>query len=337
MAFGTLSQMICPYCLADIRNSRRPLERCPRADCKQDFPRSYIEKYQQHPPFFVQVFGWTGVGKTVFLAALSLMLRRMANAWPHYTCTAITDPSQGQLQALEEDFWAKGQMPPATQLGRQDTFMLLLERMPLWGGRTLVIRDCAGEIFDTMQIPVDQAPYLLHVPTTFMCISLPDLAHTAGRSMDMLLTNYIETLLRHQVNFTTEQRSLVVVLTKADAISGLPIHFQHYVTTDPLWEAVQTGHRLDDGAMVEYLETMGRMSDALGEWIQRDAAGRNFVRLAASHHITLRYALISSTGRPISVDTPLVASLTQRRVLDPYFWALELQSRPVPAGETHDG
>jgi hypothetical protein len=250
----------------------------------------------------------------------------MANVWRHYTCTAVTEASQRKLQELEENFFAQGRMPSATSRGMQEAYILLLERMPLWNGRTLVIRDCAGEIFDTMQIPVEDTPYLLRVPTTLMCISLPDLHNTAGRSMDMLLNNYVETFLHHGVNFTREQRALVVVLTKADLIQDLPAHFQHYLATDPLWEAVHAGRSIDDETMEEYLETMGRVSDALGDWIQRDVAGRTFVRLAAGHNITLRYAIISSTGKPLGATASPCEALEPRRVLDPYFWALELQS-----------
>jgi hypothetical protein len=97
MVFGTQYQIICPYCLAEIR-SRKPPQRCPRPDCGQDFPRRYVEGYERHMPFFVQVFGWSQVGKTVYLAALTLMLRRMANVWQHYTCTAVTEASQRKLQ-----------------------------------------------------------------------------------------------------------------------------------------------------------------------------------------------------------------------------------------------
>jgi hypothetical protein len=80
-------------------------------------------------------------------------------------------------------------------------------------------------------------------------------------------------------------------------------------------------------AMAHYLESMGRVSDAICEWIQRhDPHGRVFVRLAQSENIELRFSLISSTGAEVGADGKLPVAMEPRRVLDPYFWALELQS-----------
>jgi hypothetical protein len=73
---------------------------------------------------------------------------------------------------------------------------------------------------------------------------------------------------------------------------------------------------------------MGRVSDAISEWIQqRDPRGKVFVRLAQSENIEMRFSLISSTGSDVGEDGVLPVAMEPRRVLDPYFWALELQSK----------
>ncbi len=326
MFFFKTQRLICPYCLAEIRGSRN-IERCPV--CKKDLPVQYVHDYKAHPPFFVQVFGWSRTGKTVFLSALTLMLVKMSKVWPRYHYSAATDASQRKVQEINE-YIANGHMPPVTQLGEQEVYVMLLENMELWGGRALVTRDCAGEIFDNLQVSIDQAPFLLNAPTTFMFISLPDLPASGGHSMNMLLENYVNTLMKHGVNFNKEKRKLVVVFTKADLIRELPANLRNYLISDPLWAAVNNPgsvQQMDAIAMQEYLETMGRVSEAIRDWIQKDAPGQVFVRFAESKNIEMRFSVISSTGSPVSDQGSMLQALTPRRVLDPYFWALDLQSQ----------
>ncbi len=319
-------RIICPYCLAEIRGSSN-VKNCPK--CKNVLPPLYVHDYVRHPPFFVQVFGWSKVGKSVFLQALTLMLVKMAKVWPEYAHAAATDPSQQAEQEVNE-YLEKGKMPPPTPLGLREAYIMVLNNMERWGGRTLVTRDCAGEIFDKLEVPVEQAPFLLNAPTTFMLISLADIPQSAGRSINMLMTNYINTLLKHEVNFKKEQRKLVVVLTKGDIIPNLPSNLRNYLTNDPLWAAVNTSGRVDQMnalAMAKYIEVMGRVSEAIRDWIQQEAQGQSFVRLAKQHNIDLRFSVISSTGAPVEKGGSMSIALAPRRVLDPYFWALELQSR----------
>ncbi len=319
------TQYICPYCLKLIRSWKEPTK-CP--DCSESLPVQYVTGFESHPPFFTQVFGWSGVGKTVFLSALTLMLVKMTKIWQSYNFSATTNISQEKVREINE-FLARGSMPRPTQSGPQDVYIMILEGMERWGSRALVTRDCAGEIFDDMEVPVIQAPYLLNAPTTFMLISLPDLQGD-GRSMDMLMNNYINTLMKHKVNFNKEQRNLVVVFTKADIIQDLPTNLRNYLISDPLWAAINSpteAEQMNATAMQEYIEVMSRVNTAIKDWIQRDASGKNFVRLAERKNINIRFSLISSTGAPVEEENAMPVALSPRRVLDPYFWALELQSR----------
>jgi hypothetical protein len=320
-------RILCPYCLVELRGVKN-LQSCPQ--CKALLPVQYVQDYDQHQPFFTQVFGWSQVGKTVFLYALTLMLIKMGKIWPRYAYSAATDATQQKVRHINE-YLAKGAMPSLTQLGAQEVYIMLLRNMERWGGRTLVTRDCAGEIFDNLEVPIDQAPYLLNAPTTFMLVSLPDMRNaTDGRSIEMLMNNYINTLMKHGTNFKRAQRKLVVVLTKADKIHGLPAHLRNYLINDPLWAAVNSigaVEPLNATTMQEYIETMDRVSHAIRDWIKQDAAGSAFVQLAESKNIDMRFSLISSTGSDVEVGGMMASNLEPRRVLDPYFWALELQSR----------
>jgi hypothetical protein len=320
------TRIICPYCLAEIRGGYKK-ESCPV--CKKELPVQYVHDYETCQPFFVQVFGWSKVGKTMFLSALTSVLMKMSKIWPEYYCAAVSAVSQSKVQEIN-DYHARGQMPTPTQLDGNEVYIMLLKNMELWGSRALVTRDCAGETFENFKVPVEEAPFLLNAPTTFMFISLPDLPNSGGRSMNMLLENYVNTLMKYGINFDTEKRKLVVVFTKADLIENLPANLRNYLISDPIWAAINSSQevpQMDAVEMQEYLEAMGRVSDALRDWIQREASGQVFVRFAVSKNIDVRFSLISSTGSPVDNNATMKEALAPRRVLDPYFWALELQSR----------
>ncbi len=319
-------KIICPYCLAEIRGKKHP-EVCP--SCKMDLPVQYVHDYEIVPPFFVQVFGRPGVGKTVFLSALTLVMRKMANVWQGYNYAPATAPTLEMVENVAK-YEATGLMPNPTTLGVQEIYVMLLKNMSRWGGRTLVTRDCPGEIFTDLEVPVEQAPFLLNAPTTFMFISLYDLQKDSqGHSIDLLMTTYITTLMKHKINFKKERRKVVVVLSKGDIIPGLPPNLRNYLEQDPFWQAINSRSQdkfMDASTMQEYIETMHRVSDAIRNWVNETAAGKTFIQLAKERNIDLRFSIISATGSNPK-NGQMVEQLMPRRVLDPYFWALELQSQ----------
>jgi hypothetical protein len=162
-----------------------------------------------------------------------------------------------------------------------------------------------------------------------MFVSLPDLPNSGGRTMDMLLVNYINTLMKHGVDFKKERRKLVVVFTKADLIGDLPPNLRQYLMKDPLWAAVNShGHqkRMHAEDMQEYIEVMESVSMVIRDWVGRNHSGQAFLNLANAKNIDLRFSLISSTGAAVNESGSMLENLSPRRVLDPFFWALELQS-----------
>jgi hypothetical protein len=293
-------------------------------------PVLYVDHYLSHPPFFVQVFGWPRVGKTVFLSALTLMLSKMGKVWPNFSFMPATDAAQAKLADINK-FLAKGIMPNATQMGKSDVYLMILQGMEPWGNRMLVTRDCSGEVFDTFQVSTIEAPYLVSAPTTLMLVSLPDLRGADdGKSVDMLMTSYINTLRVNGLNFSSSSyqgRRLVVVLSKGDLIDDLPADLRSYLTSDPIWAALDTPNKpfyLGTDRMSKYVVEMKAASDILSSWLQtNDAAWINFVRLAQQHKMSLRFSIISSTGGPVGPNNALPTTLSPHRVLDPYFWAME--------------
>jgi hypothetical protein len=231
------------------------------------------------------------------------------------------------------EFLAKGAMPPLTQLALQEAYIMLLLGMSRWGGRTLVSRDVAGEAFDKFQFPVEYTPYLLHVPTTFLMVSLHDLKEFPKKSMDQLMSSYLETMAKYDRNFRQEQRKLVVILSKADKIfDELPLSLQEYLHSDPLLMALnsrQAVQPFSTGTMHRYMENLARVSREIQDWIGEDPAGQNLIMQARNNNIHVEFTIVSSTGADVDAGSnTLGVTLQPTRVLDPYFWALDFQSEP---------
>lgn len=325
-------KIICPYCLAELHIYGKNPEVCGNTECERPLPVQYLARYEQNPPFFIQMFGWPKVGKTVYIYILTVMLTKMDKIWSNYTYAPLTEASKRKKMEINENLKHQGQPPEATRIGNDEVYIMLLEDMERWGGRTLVVRDYAGEIFEDMEIPPEQAPFLLNTPITFMFISLLDLKKDQGRAIDDLMNNYINVLMKRGVIFEKETRRLVIILTKADEIiKDMPINLQNYLKDDSLWPSVNAqGYikQLDALAMEEYIEIMDRVSEAIHNWIfYHLEAGRNFIRRAEKLNIRLHFSLISSLGCSVGDDGKLEKALYPKRVLDPFFWALELQSQ----------
>jgi hypothetical protein len=304
----------------------KPIKKCPVKTCKSELPIQYIDEYKNHPPLFVPVFGWSQVGKTVFLYALTLMLKEMSNIWPNYYPVPTNDVTQEKIKTINS-FLENGIMPSMTKLGEQDVYIMLLNNMERWGGRSLVLRDCAGETFDTMKIDINNAPFLLHAPTTFMFVDYSDMTALNGSTVDMLMNNYVNTFMRHDKKLKKQNKSVVVVITKGDIISDLPSQLRRYLIEDPIWAAVTKEgptNQMYANEVDNYLKKMSLISNQIKEWIGRDAPGKAFLRNAEDKRIDLRFSIISSTGTPVNDNEPI--TIAPKRVLDPFFWALELQS-----------
>lgn len=335
LIFGRKIRLQCPYCLTEILIPREEVN-CTTPGCGRELPRQYKNDYQNALPFFVPLVGWPNVGKTVFIQALTLVVERLDRVWPefhYFPLTQFTLETQRLVRAAID----KNQLPPPTPMGIKDAFMMQMKNMERWGSRTLVIRDCAGENFGDFEFHVDQAQFVIGARTIFFMISLSDLDGASGReeqllSMNDLMHSYVSTLQRHDVDPRRHRRNVVVILSKADQIAGLPDHLRAYLNDDPIWAAIGPGTTAGPRAtptMHAYFERLERVSAEIGDWLAHQGIGITLMRLAKDMKMHLRFALVSSTGG--RVDPRGNGMLEQRwqpfRVLDPFLLALEFESR----------
>jgi hypothetical protein len=320
-------RLLCPFCLGHIPWQKN-LKICPHHGCGRELPVRYVHKDMLLQPLPVQVVGWEQHGKTTYLYALTLLLKRM----PRLSCAAATEETQKMVQEVLASI-QRGNMPLSTPKGADECYVMMLRGLEPWGERALLLRDCPGEVFGGMDIPVEHAPFLLRARTIFMFISLPDLLDqdkdihiTRHRTMDMLLNNYIDTLLRRGIPFLRQQRNVIVVLTKADLLPDLPAELREYLAEDTLWSLPTKLSREEFASFMErYLASMEQVDGLIRRWIGQTAPGRSFLQLAEDHRIHLRFSLISATGAQVAPGNEMSCAWEPRRVLDPLFWGLELE------------
>lgn len=342
--------LICPKCLTTLKISPdADIKTCPvkhsdSSTCDYEFPIRYVQNSAYAQPFFIQMFGWTEHGKTVFIDVLRLILLDMRKLWPQYTHQAIAQLDMEHERVLRAQL-RQSQMPESTHVRdrqQNEVYIMQLDNMVRWGSRSLVIMDHAGEMFANFEVPVDEMPFLIKSPTTFMIISIPKLKKMQkGEAMDQLLNIYIQTMVQEKINFRKNRRKLVVVLTMADIIPSLPANLKHYLSTDIVWDNIRStkSAHMSLQDMDAYIERMQWVSDEIKDWLQADVdgapGGANLVGLIEANNIEARYSLISATGYDIEAlalsnikndDSVKGVQLNPRRVLDPFFWALEFQS-----------
>jgi len=326
---GRKSVLTCPYCLKAVRlPNEAGASYCP--ECQSEIPVRYKHAFKEAPPLFVPVIGWTQVGKTVYLQALTMMTEVAGRRWAHFLASPITAASQHFLEDVRTAK-KKGIMPKPTPLGENEAYIMLMEQMERWGGRTLVLRDWAGENFREFAIAETQVPFLKEARTVLMMFSLPDLENAPEKALPDLLNSYVHTLLHYEVDLKRYHRNIIVVLSKADMIDGLPDSLRDYLMSDPfgLAQSLSGAQTFDGIAMEAYMERLKRVSDAIAEWLEHSHEGTyGLIRLARKWDMKLVFTIVSSTGSNVAENSQLPGQFQPCRALDPFFWALEFNSTP---------
>jgi hypothetical protein len=327
--FLSFQKLLCPFCLNEIQGSREE-KSC--LSCEKIIPSLYLQHARDLEPLPVQAIGWSGHGKSVFLSALTLLLTRMQVVWENYSWHPGNEETKEAIE-VSNRYLESGSLPPSTPLGTADApCLLLLRGMDRWGGRALVYRDCAGEHFDKLSIPVKDVPFLLKARTIFLIASPENLAMQRERTIDILLNGLLTTFSQNGIDLSKDRRRLVVVLTKADLIRNLPVTLRDYLVKDRVWRTLEQGTpglRFDVPATERYLDTMTEVDRQLREWVEKDAPGRHLVRLATGSGLDLRFSLVSATGGPVHESEPgnrLENRWDPRRLLDPLLWALSFEN-----------
>lgn len=295
----------------------------------------------------VEIFAMPGHGRTSFLWAMLFMLRQLSRAWPTYLCWPLDESTGRSLLEIHEKL-RLGQLPERSGSGGGQTcrHTLHLRNMNPWGERYFTVWDAPDPVFSRGHSDADSEdrPIDWNRPALWL-LSLSDLDDTRGRFLDLSLDELVR--VRHASGEAAREYrfQLIVVLTKGDAITDLPPELRCFLREDPLVKALAAGSgglfRQDDGIDLSvsshgpdsypegdplnaYFSARGRIDEMIQDWLGSNSAGRALLGRAQDLNVDIRFSVVSATGSGFTSGQRLATAWSPRRVLDPYFWSLEL-------------
>jgi hypothetical protein len=289
----------------------------------------------------LEIFSQPGHGKSAYLWAVLYMLRKMNTVWPDYLCWP-DESTESSLKEIHERV-AESHLPAQGAASNKLRYELRLQNMERWGEKKLIVWDWPDPVF-AAALDGDRPEKTNWLVPAWWLVSLPDLGEVRAEVLDMLFDDLMRK--RIQQGFSTYRNPLrlVVVLTKGDAIPNLPLPLRQYLKDDPLWNAVSSEVsllsppdsppnplRLGEEPLRLYIGTMIRAHEVIRQWLESTLVGHMLIRRAAEYHVELRFSIVSATGSGLVEGQKLQIPWTPRRVLDPLFWALELESAPAVA------
>ncbi|PYQ68316.1 MAG: hypothetical protein DMF53_00395 [Acidobacteria bacterium] len=286
----------------------------------------------------LEVFSQAGHGKSSYLWSLLYMLRKMSIVWPDYLCTPQDEATKEALKGIHES--VHGALLPASgPAANKHRYELHLQSMERWGDRKLIVWDWPDPVF-AASLDGNRSERTNWLAPALWLVSLQDLGEVRAEILDMLFDDLMRTRILQGFAAYTRPFRLVVVLTKADAIPNLPPSLRQYLKDDPLRDAVRSEVsllspplpfpseplRLKDESLREYLGRLALVHQEIHHWLETTLVGHMLIRRAAAYHVELRFSIVSATGSGLVDGQSLQLPWTPRRVLDPLFWALELDS-----------
>jgi hypothetical protein len=339
----------CPFCLHGTAASPG-LKKCPNPGCGRELPHRYLKRYGEAPPLFLPMMGLSRAGKSSYLFGATVAAVNATNFWEGFDFYPLTDETDDFITRVRTAL-AEGRLPAATPtLAINDVYVLQLLNLARWGKRTWVIRDVPGEHFSRRTIPSEQVPFVRHATTAFLFFDFNRGDHEAAgnlqlepaeRTIDFILRAYVMGLEETGVEFHRGNgRQIVVVLTKADVLD-LPRHLAEYLTNDEHWDRdrrrqlrAEPGGHFGDESMALYMERLRRVSAELRDWVKSQPGGQALLNAAQNNQLELHFCMISAIPCGVekvgSAFVPRGRWQEPLRILDPFYWALELNSEPIP-------
>lgn len=307
--------MLCPYCLRNIAN----VPKCPQNDCNQDIPPMYREAYSRwRQPAILSTVGFSGHGKTVYLAAMLHQLgKRLPRIWPGFfrqglDMNAINNVKEN-LALLEE-----GKLPESTRKNFPKPSLHKLANMPHFKERQLAIYDASGEAFEADLDTEAHAHFVKNARAVLFLVSLVDLEKPEDENLYRLLQTYILSMKRMKGEL--HKQHLVVVFSKADLL-------QPRLGDYP--EVLSYLEKDDDAEIRDvrrYMQRMEGISQQLAQFLRTDLQADQFLNMATDkkqkHFQGISFCAVSALGSaPIGMT--LSEAMRPKRVIDPLLWVLE--------------
>jgi hypothetical protein len=265
-------------------------------------------------PAIISAVGFSGHGKTVYLAALLHTLeKQLTRVWPDFYRQGLDVDSvqtvQRNLALLRE-----GNLPESTRRNFPRPSVHMLAKMPHFGTRDVLIYDPPGEAFNTDEGIERYAHFVQRARVVLFLVSLIDLQPPEADDLYRLLQTYVLGLTRLKGH--SRQQHLIVVYTKADQIierlHSFPVVLTHLRDSDhtPL------RHPQD------YLTRLQAVSTELARFTAESLEAQNFINLARDQFKSVAYCAVSALGRAPE-NGHLAVNIEPRRAADPLFLVLQ--------------
>ena len=335
----------CPFCQGSLE---LPVDKSTRAfksttghpctweQCKRMLPPEFLERYDEAPALFVPMMGWRNAGKSSFLMMVIMMLDRAYQIWGDYEFEALTEETHRAVKKARIAV-KKHELPQSTPIEVGDTYLCHLLGLPRWGSRTWIVRDVPGEDFEKFTIPAKQSSFVSKAQTALLFLDPAGHLEEAGNStkrrgeglsMEDLIKAYTKALTSQGQSFKTDcGRKVIVVITKGNHVQNLPEKIRDYLEKDVLQKPFSSGLDrviLTDAYMADYMAKLTNVSRDIREWLSNQPGGLAFLQHAKNNHIELRFCIVAAIPSGVDEKNVPLAGMNPLRILDPLFWALEL-------------
>jgi hypothetical protein len=301
------------------------MDRC--SACQRQLPADYVDYHSGwlsafRSPAIVTVIGFSGHGKTVYLASLYYTLQNLApRAWQEFFRQGLTLKT---LKVLYDNLGLlkRGKMPDPT-ISFPEPNIDRLHKVPKFGDRTLLIYDPPGESFELDKFDdaiKEYAGFVKQSPCALFLVSMTDMMKqfdsedAVADEMHRLLETYNVGMKNLGVRGKTQH--LIVVYTKADRL------LSHYSFPVEVIKCLESSDVDGLGDIPSYMLGMKRNSQLLKDFTAESLNARNFLANARTNFKTVEFCAVSALGSE-PVDERLIERITPRRVIDPLLWVLD--------------
>jgi hypothetical protein len=301
--------MLCPYCLRDASG---PV--CQH--CKEPLPPLYIQRHGRFAkrPAILSAVGFSGHGKTVYLAAmLHALEKQLTRVWPKFYRQGLDTEA---VRNVQENLvlLRNGELPESTRRNFPRPSGHILSSMPKYGTRDLLIYDPPGEAFDTDMGIERFAHFVQRAKAVMFLVSLVDLQEPKEVDLHRLLETYVLGMARMKAN--TRRQHLVITYTKADLLSS---EFEDHPT---VVDHLRNPDSRDLTNPRHYIKMLSSISNELAIYTEQELGARSFIHLAQRQFADTVYCAVSALGAPPE-GGHLATAIEPRCVVDPLLWVLE--------------
>jgi hypothetical protein len=264
----------------------------------------------------MSIVGFSGHGKTVYLASLLHVIQRyLPEYWPGFFRQGLDmftiDTVRSNLQCLENF-----ELPSKTRRNFPRPCLQLFSKMHKYNNREVIFYDPPGEAFEVDADVEKYASFVKQAKTVLFIVSLKDLPDPLPSEMHRLLEIYTIGMARLKANMSKQH--LVVVFTKADDLQD-----ERYFGKFPdILQYLESSERANLNDLDKYLTNMRIISRNLQYIVRNHLRAEPFVNLANASFKSVNYSVVSALGCPPNGDK-LSEAMRPKRVIDPFLWVLE--------------